>query len=230
MCFSPLRLRLRPHLHLRTHRPRVLCPRAHGRERPVPRSVRVLRGVLERDGESMRAARSRGARDEDSTGRADLLGLSGRAPHPHPDHTWMSCTGLASLRVDLSPARCCSPLLCSHPRQSLLVPRLPLAPSTAPVSTARRIHQYQGRRALRVCPSRCAGPAHESEGPPSGATLSKACARTRHTRLWNTIRVPCAVQHILTRALLHPRLWILRSAPAALLARCTSYPTPSLRS
>ncbi|KAJ7349650.1 hypothetical protein DFH08DRAFT_862906 [Mycena albidolilacea] len=43
MCFFPLRLRLRPHLHLRPHRPRVLCPRARGRERPVPRGVRVLR-------------------------------------------------------------------------------------------------------------------------------------------------------------------------------------------
>ncbi|KAJ7839021.1 hypothetical protein B0H14DRAFT_2788094 [Mycena olivaceomarginata] len=120
-----------------------------------------------------------------------------------------------------SPARCGSPLLCSHPRQSLPFPRLPLAPSTAPASTARRIHQYQGRRAL---PPHLVSVLHGVAGPArdSGATLSEVCARTRHTHLWNTIRAPCPMQHILARALSHLRLWILRSAPAAPLARCTS--------
>ncbi|KAJ7822893.1 hypothetical protein B0H14DRAFT_2827597 [Mycena olivaceomarginata] len=86
-------------------RPRAVCS---------SRRAGPARGVLERDGESMRAARSRGARGEDSTERADLLVLSGRAPHPHPGRTWMSCTGLASLRIDLSRAlRLSSPLLSS---------------------------------------------------------------------------------------------------------------------
>ncbi|KAJ7839018.1 hypothetical protein B0H14DRAFT_2788083, partial [Mycena olivaceomarginata] len=147
---------------------RVVPESARARAACSSRRAGPARGVLERDGESMRAARSRGVRGEDSTGRADLLVLSCRAPHPHPDRTSMSCTGLASLRIDLSRSlRLSSPLLssaaipaCFPPPARTLdrtcidrtsYPPVPGTPCTA--------------AAPRVCPSRCAGPAYESEGP-----------------------------------------------------------------
>ncbi|KAJ7731170.1 hypothetical protein B0H14DRAFT_2998581, partial [Mycena olivaceomarginata] len=94
----------------------------------------------------------------------------------------MSCTGLASLRVDLSRALwLSSPLL-----SSAAIP----ARSPPPARTLARTYidrtSYPpvpgttcSAAALRVCPSRCTSPAYEPEGPRqarSDATLSKVCA------------------------------------------------------
>ncbi|KAJ7707267.1 hypothetical protein B0H14DRAFT_3525756 [Mycena olivaceomarginata] len=141
----------------------------------------VLRAVLE--------ARSRGAWGEDLTGHADLLVLSCRAPHPHPYRTSMSCTSLASLRIDLSPVRS-SALL-----SSAAIPDL----STPPARTLDRT--YIDRTSYPPVPGTtctAATPWSVLHGVPA---LHSAHASLEHH--------PCAVRHAT-----HPRPCLI--APTAL--------------
>jgi hypothetical protein len=180
MCFSPLRLRLRPHLQLRPHRPRVLCPRAPGRERPVPRGVRVPRagyssGMVSRCVQQGRAGC--GARTRRDARIYSFCPAAHRIPTPTAPRcrapAWLhfASTSLPRAAAPLASALICGnpcslPASRSHPRPHLHRPRV------VSTSTKDDVHC----RHTSVSPLRCAGPAHESEGPRqagSGATLSE---------------------------------------------------------